>query len=256
MGRKTQTEVYGCIMTLHNIRDKSEGFTLIELSLVLVIIGLLVGGVIIGQSLIEAAEVRKEITQLTQLASGINTFKNKYNCVSGDCPNETDFFGSSFTSMATCTGNGDGDGYINHWPAMGGLACESNQALQVLLLAKLIPPKAISVSDTALFMWGPKRSLGYLYYTDLYSATTQKGISLSWFNFSGGVGDAPALSPNDTRMFDEKIDDGLPATGRFLGLDAGTLTDSTIIASCREVGLNDYQKSTTLGCRTIYFISE
>ena len=45
------------------------GFTLIELSIVLVIIGLIVGGVLVGQRLIYAVQVRKEISQLTTSTS-------------------------------------------------------------------------------------------------------------------------------------------------------------------------------------------
>ena len=40
---------------------RCDGFTLIELSIVLVIIGLIVGGVLVGQNLISAAEVRLQI---------------------------------------------------------------------------------------------------------------------------------------------------------------------------------------------------
>lgn len=40
------------------------GFTLIELSIVLVIIGLIVGGVLVGRDLIKAAEVRAQVSQI------------------------------------------------------------------------------------------------------------------------------------------------------------------------------------------------
>src|SRR6187549_3006919 len=61
-----------------------KGFTLIELSIVLVIIGLIVGGVLVGRDLIKAAQLRKQISQITDVNLGANTFKLKYNALPGD----------------------------------------------------------------------------------------------------------------------------------------------------------------------------
>src|SRR5665213_233981 len=93
-----------------------EGFTLIELSIVLVIIGLIIGGVLVGRDMIEAAKLNKLQKDVIILQTAVNTFKSKYNCLPGDCPNATNFFpagncdGSIESSTAVC--NGDGDGVI------------------------------------------------------------------------------------------------------------------------------------------------
>ena len=71
---------------------RRQGFTLIELSIVLVIIGLIVGGILVGRDLIIVAEHRQAVTDLEKLKTSIATFKNKYNCLPGDCANATDFF--------------------------------------------------------------------------------------------------------------------------------------------------------------------
>ena len=60
------------------------GFTLIELSIVLVIIGLIVGGVLTGQDLIRAAEIRATIGQYEKYNTAVNTFRTKYNGIPGD----------------------------------------------------------------------------------------------------------------------------------------------------------------------------
>jgi prepilin-type N-terminal cleavage/methylation domain-containing protein len=90
------------------------GFTLIELSIVLVIIGLLVGGLLVGRDLIKAAEIRSSLSQLEQFQSAVGAFRLKYNCRPGDCPNATTQY-----SFAPMTGwcnnfgsNGDGNGII------------------------------------------------------------------------------------------------------------------------------------------------
>ena len=60
------------------------GFTLIELSIGLVIIGLLIGGVLFGRDLIEGAAIRKQMSNLAQLDSGVNAFKMKFASLPGD----------------------------------------------------------------------------------------------------------------------------------------------------------------------------
>lgn len=95
-------------------------FTLMELAIVLVIIGLLAGGILLGRDLIRAAEIRKTYSQFQEIKTAINTFRTKYNCLPGDCANATDFFGKAIPgggvcpadngppAIPTCNGNGDG----------------------------------------------------------------------------------------------------------------------------------------------------
>ena len=61
-----------------------KGFTLIELSIVLVIIGLLIGGVLVGQSLIESAKINQEVRRLSQYAIAVVQFKQKFKQEAGD----------------------------------------------------------------------------------------------------------------------------------------------------------------------------
>lgn len=63
---------------------KIRGFTLIEMSIVLVVIGLIVGGVLVGQDLIRAAGVRATITQIEKYNTATNTFREKYGALPGD----------------------------------------------------------------------------------------------------------------------------------------------------------------------------
>ena len=82
------------------------GFSLVELSIVLVILGLLVGGILTGQHLIRAAEIRAQMNQIEQFQTATLTFRDKYLALPGDLPNASAFgFG---TSAALHNGNGDG----------------------------------------------------------------------------------------------------------------------------------------------------
>ncbi len=67
--------------------NSHRGFTLIELSIVLVIIGLIVGGVLVGQDLIHAAALRAVISEKDRFSAAIYTFQGKYGYLPGDFPN-------------------------------------------------------------------------------------------------------------------------------------------------------------------------
>ena len=89
----------------------TSGFTLIELSIVLVIIGLIIGGVLVGQDLIKAAIVRGQISQIEKYQTAVNTFRSKYGYLPGDIPDPTaSNFG--FAARGQYAGEGDGNGVI------------------------------------------------------------------------------------------------------------------------------------------------
>jgi prepilin-type N-terminal cleavage/methylation domain-containing protein len=105
-----------------------KGFTLVELAIVLVIIGLLVTGVLAGQELIHQAKLQSVIKEFRNYQTSLATFYSKYNGLPGDIPNAVRFWGAQAggtadgvdgacaalsveaTSEATC--NGDGNGFI------------------------------------------------------------------------------------------------------------------------------------------------
>lgn len=113
--------------SLQSRYNLAKGFSLVELSIVLVILGLLVGGVLSGQSLIRAAELRTAIRDTQRFIAATQTFRDKYFAIPGDMSNATAFWGTlggnasdnytlscGNTSPAVPNGNttcnGDGDG--------------------------------------------------------------------------------------------------------------------------------------------------
>src|ERR1035441_8304528 len=93
----------------------SSGFTLIEMAIVLVIIGLIVGGVLVGQDLIKAAEVRAQISQIEKYNTAVNTFRGKYDALPGDIPVTlvTRFGFTAAPVRAGIVGRGDGNGELD-----------------------------------------------------------------------------------------------------------------------------------------------
>lgn len=90
------------------------GFTLIEMAIVLVIIGLIVGGVLVGQNLINAAAVRAQISQIEKYNQAVNTFYGKYGALPGDLNQQvaTTFGFAARGTGCGATGRGDGNGVI------------------------------------------------------------------------------------------------------------------------------------------------
>jgi prepilin-type N-terminal cleavage/methylation domain-containing protein len=99
-----------------------QAFSLVELAIVLVILGLLVGGVLAGKSLIHASQLRTVSTQHANYLTAFLSFRDKYLALPGDIPNATQFWGAhdpdhstcltasgTGTDTLTCNGNGDGN---------------------------------------------------------------------------------------------------------------------------------------------------
>ena len=106
---------------MRNHQSHRHAFSLVELSIVLVILGLLVGGILAGQSLIRAAELRSITSQYAQYIAAVGAFRDKYFALPGDFTKATDFWTAADVDPATCrtavgtgtaTCNGNGNGVI------------------------------------------------------------------------------------------------------------------------------------------------
>lgn len=74
---------------------KQSGFTLIELAIVLVIIGLLLGGVLKGQELITQAKIKNVANDLNGVVVGIYAYQDRYKRLPGDDPGATRWTGAT-----------------------------------------------------------------------------------------------------------------------------------------------------------------
>ena len=92
-----------------------KGFTLIEIAIVLVIIGLLLGGILKGQELITSARVRNLISQQDGIKAAFYGFQDRYRALPGDYQLASQNLGG-----ATAATNGNGDGRIRTAAQSGG----------------------------------------------------------------------------------------------------------------------------------------
>ncbi|MDQ7073963.1 MAG: prepilin-type N-terminal cleavage/methylation domain-containing protein [Gammaproteobacteria bacterium] len=82
------------------------GFTLIEIAIVLVIIGLILGGVLKGQELINSARVRSMTDQVNGITAAWFAFQDRYRALPGD-------YSQASTQINAALTNGDGNGQID-----------------------------------------------------------------------------------------------------------------------------------------------
>lgn len=229
--------------------SKQSGFTLVELAIVLVIIGLLVGGVLVGQDLIKGAEINAVVTQKESYDAAVNTFRGKYNQVPGDISNGAQF-NLSATGQAATTGNGDGNRLIESAGTTGvvGYLGEPVMMFRHLSETNLIEGNVTvtsyatnpTISDTT--MPAAKNGKGNRIYP-------MSSGGLNYFllaGFTGAVtattaafGTAPsdALTPTEAFQIDSKIDDGVANTGTVRPITIAT--GATSIAAAGEASATD-----------------
>ena len=94
------------ITTVNN--NKQQGFTLIEIAIVLVIIGLLLGGVLKGQELINTARVRALNNNVDGITAAWFSFQDRYRAFPGDYTQAT----INLPDPAGVLADGDGDGLV------------------------------------------------------------------------------------------------------------------------------------------------
>jgi prepilin-type N-terminal cleavage/methylation domain-containing protein len=260
--------------------SERKGFTLIELAIVLVIIGLLAASILVGKDLIRQAEIRKQITQIEEYKLAYFTFMGKYNCVPGDCVDADEYF--------TGASSGDGDGLIENnrgycydlapgdvrWdlsieyqnffihlvqsrlikeqldPANLGVGYTIGPALPPLVLD---PNATFFAGDNSNFECNPgTRNPDTDNYRKgrnaLWMVACRKSIAASLgvntiMNAWDDDGCAPFLGA-ELKMMDTKMDDGLPYSGMLMGFSGGWAGAGWTAHGCQNAARTDYDVTT------------
>ncbi len=92
----------------HRYRSRQTGFTLVEIAIVLVIIGLLLGGVLKGQEMIENAKIKSIVNDMKAVQAAYNGYIDRYKSIPGDETNATMNARGWNTSAAAGGGNANG----------------------------------------------------------------------------------------------------------------------------------------------------
>ena len=184
------------------LRDR-RGFTLVELALVLVVIGLILGGVMKGQALIDTARVRSLTTDVTGIRSAWYSFQERYRSLPGDFPNAP-------VQIDSATQAGNGNGKIDDGQERAGV-------WQQLALAGLINGS----------FNGLQASTGTAHDVDCAEETCPRNPYNGYYKISFGSQalDAPGpanefftgdqIPVNILAQVDARLDDGKAQSGRF-----------------------------------------
>src|SRR3989475_4913439 len=86
---------------------RQQGFTLVEIAIVLVIIGLLLGGILKGQEMITQAKIKNVIADFSGVSAAYHGYQDRYRAIPGDDPN-ADTRWASMTNPAPVKGDGNG----------------------------------------------------------------------------------------------------------------------------------------------------
>lgn len=241
------------------IKTKEHGFTLVELAIVMIIIGLLIGGVLKGQQLVQNAKVSATITQLKGFTAAYNSFLDAYASVPGDMRNAT-------TRVSGCnTGNfcvnGDGNSIVGDYGGDFSIVNQAgtNSAPEVetsmfwkeLALADLITG-VDPTADPTDPAWGESHPSSAMRggYHILYSTLSDEFGSGHAIRLQNRVNQALSasdegslpLSPAEARSIDMKLDDGKP--------DRGSVTADWGASNCDPGG--EYANTESKNCVLYY----
>ena len=235
-------------MKRYNNKNRLPGFTLVELSIVLVIIGLIVGGVLAGQSLIISAQLRAQVTQLNQFSAALNTFYTKFEAVPGDWNNIPAVGG--YLTRAHTIGQGNGNGIIESSCAAGAgvfaigegeLFWADLSAAGLVNFTSAYADGTCAAAETSLVSLLPPASYKH---GNMVAAFSNAGLNYYFIAaltdadatgvFAGGA-TTPGILPADAYAIDLKIDDGTPGTGSVKAA-GGTPTDAALSGSSVTAG--------------------
>ena len=218
-------------------RIKITGFTLIELAIVIVIVGLLLAGVATGAGMFKKATFDTVITDMQGYKLAYSGFVERYHAVPGDMSNAEFYFPTCPVSAGNC--NGDGNDSINQDDGGG---YEPLAAWRELYLANMIPTGIQQVVDspgsevlgltmpsskikgTGYIMAGPGAHFGDGSNAPVYSPWSDHHTNAV---FIGKPTDgerglaASAFAPEDAFNLDHKMDDGAESKGLFVGASTG-----------------------------------
>ena len=207
------------------MKRQQSGFTLVEIAIVLVIIGLLLGGILKGQELINSAKVKNLANDFRVIPTYIYAYQDKYRAIPGDQAQavlDTQFppANTATVGSGTALGNGRIDGA---WDSASGT--ESFVFWQHVRLANLAAGPTLTTDPN----YRPKNSVGgFIGITSGAVITTPTAMTGTYSLCSTGI------LGNFVKQLDTQVDDGNTQTGSMRAADTTTPTAAVATGSIND----------------------
>ena len=226
---------------MRQIGKHQAGFTLVEIAIVLVIIGLLLGGILKGQEMITQAKIKNVINDFNGITAAVNSYQDRYRALAGDdLSAQSRWKAADGTTNITSNGNGNGifecsaanAGYNDPPPAdpTSATGKECNIFWQHLRLAGFVGG---STTGTSAGQQPANAANGIM------------GVQTGGMGFTSNIVCSSNLPDKIAIAVDSQMDDGSATLGQLRGLlqtvpnpPTGTTTAPTI--AYLENGTNQY----------------
>lgn len=233
-------------------RSSTRAFSLVELSIVIIILGLLISSITVGRDLIQASKVRNLINQITNFTTAINTFEMKYSALPGDISNP------SRRGLGTNAGDNDGliedsdgdepdlaDGEIvyfwEHLDSAGFVNGDYDGDADNGIVGETFPETKIG---GGIVVYGISSVARNYFHVGIQDAA------------SGSLVFSNIFVPEDAFSVDNKFDDGFPLKGIVVARTAECTSGSDEFACANDpITTSNGGASTTAGETCVYQVS-
>jgi len=202
------------------------GFTLVEIAIVLVIIGLLLGGILKGQEMITQAKIKNIINDFNGLAAAVYSYQDRYRALAGDDLQA----GTRWTGTVAGTGNGIWTcsvGYNTVLAAAPTAADECNLFWQHLRLAGFVPGQTAGAPGGQQ----PNNAVNGIV-----------GVQTAGMGFQSNIVCSSNLPDKVAIAVDTQMDDGISGNGQIRGQLQSAPNENVASAASAyaETGTNQY----------------
>jgi len=207
------------------MKARQKGFTLVEIAIVLVIIGLLLGGILKGQEMITQAKIKNVIADFSGISAAYHGYQDRYRTIPGDDPGAT-----RWTGATAGNGNGVVTGAYN----------------------------STTVTDESRLWWDHLRRAGFVAgngtqqpfnavagMIGVQTGDAQATIGTTLGGFSGLIICSANLPDKIAIAADTQMDDGVPNAGTVRGItqtspNPDVVNATTAATAYQETGTNLY----------------
>lgn len=222
-----------------SLRNQS-GFTLVEIAIVLVIIGLLLGGVLKGQELVEQSKIKRVVNDFNNISAAFSTYQDRYKALPGDDINAATRWTTVIGGAAPATA-GNGDNIMTSTLAQvftGTAANEGGLAWQHLRASGLVSGDM----STAATSTTPEQTP--------FNSSYGFGVSATAFALGVAPTFCASLPPKAAEQLDRQLDDGRPGTGKIRA-GVGTAVKNTAPIAAAQAAAAVYVDNAALPWITV-----